>query len=154
MHDPFDVSTIIFALLAIFVVWKLRSVLGTRVGIERKQDQPPGWRGPAAPDVANRDGALPGAPPAERAPPPPPVTPPADIDAPTLAASRGIEEVRRADRSFDVQSFVSGAQAAYRMIIDAFARGDRAQLGNLLGDEALRTFTGALDERGTLRPRP
>lgn len=155
MHDPFDASTIIFALLAIFVVWKLRSVLGTRVTIERKRDAAPTWRGPAPPDAAARDGALPGAAPVEPPPPPPPpppVTPAASIDAPTLAASRGIEEIRRADRSFDIQGFMTGAQAAYRMIIEAFSRGDRAQLGNLLGDDALRTFTAALDERGDTPP--
>ena len=37
MHDPFDASTIIFALLALFALWKLRSVLGTRNG----QEKPP-----------------------------------------------------------------------------------------------------------------
>ena len=146
MHDPFDASTIIFALLAIFVVWKLRSVLGSRVTIERKRDAVPGGRAPAAPDVAMRDGSLPGAAPVDVAPM---VGPVAEIDAPTLAASRGLEEIRRADRSFDVQGFVSGAQTAYRMIIEAFSRGDRSQLGTLLDDEALRTFTAALDERGT-----
>ena len=35
MHDPFDLTTIIFALLAVFVVWKLRAVLG-----ERNSDDP------------------------------------------------------------------------------------------------------------------
>ena len=152
MHDTFDASTIIFALLAIFVVWKLRSVLGTRVGIERKRDAAPGWRGPASPDVATRDGPLPGAAPVDVPPPPMAAGPAADIEAPTLAASRGIEDIRKADRSFDVQGFVGGAQNAYRMIIEAFSRGDRAQLGNLLGDEALRTFTAALDSRGTETP--
>ncbi|MCB1545523.1 MAG: hypothetical protein KDJ30_14950, partial [Rhodoblastus sp.] len=39
-----DPTTIIFALLAIFVVWRLKSVLGTRVDVER-----PPTPGPAAP---------------------------------------------------------------------------------------------------------
>lgn len=147
MHDPFDASTIIFALLAIFVVWKLRSVLGTRVTIERKRDAAPGSRTAGAPNVTMRDGALPGAAPVDV--PPPMAAPAAEIEAPTLAASRGLEEIRRADRSFDVQGFVAGAQTAYRMIIEAFSRGDRSQLGTLLDAEALRTFTAALDERGT-----
>lgn len=143
MHDPFDASTIIFALLAIFVVWKLRSVLGTRVGIERKRDAGPPLR--PAPDISARDPAA--APTVDVAP-----VPPADIDAPTLAASRGLEEIRRVDRTFDAQRFIGGAQAAYRMIIEAFSRGDRAQLERLLGDDALRTFMAALDDRGTSAP--
>ena len=146
MHDPFDVSTIIFALLAIFVVWKLRSVLGTRIGIERKRDAA-GLR-PTPPDVAARDAAA-GAAPVEAAPPPAPAP---DIDAPTLAASRGLEEIRRVDRGFDVQRFIGGAQAAYRMIVEAFSRGDRAQLERLLDGEALRTFTATLDARGAENP--
>lgn len=150
MHDPFDATTIIFGLLAIFVVWKLRSVLGTRVTIERKPDAAPGWR-PNAPDVAARDAAQP--PPAAPVNAPPSmVVPPAEIEPPTLAAGRGLEDIRKADRAFDLQAFLGGAQNAYRMIIEAFSRGDRAQLDNLLGDEALRTFTAALDERGATTP--
>src|SRR5881227_3800285 len=39
MHEPLDITTIIFALLAVFVVWKLRSVLGTRTGHEKQRDR-------------------------------------------------------------------------------------------------------------------
>ena len=146
MHE-LDASTIIFGLLAIFVVWKLRSVLGTRVGIERKRDNVQPLR-PVPADGTIREAAV-GAP---AAAPPAPHVQPAEVDAPTLAATRGLDEIRRADRSFDVESFLGGAQGAYRMIIEAFSRGDRGQLERLLGDEALRTFTAALDERGTTPP--
>lgn len=47
MHDGMDVTTIIFAVLAVFVVWKLKSVLGTRVDIERR-------RTPALPPTSRR----------------------------------------------------------------------------------------------------
>ena len=36
----FDMSTVVFAIIAIFVVWKLRSVLGTRNGAERPPIDP------------------------------------------------------------------------------------------------------------------
>ena len=152
MNDTFDASTIIFALLAIFIVWKLRSVLGTKVTIERKRDNVTTLR-PANADTAARDAPA-SAPSTARAVPSqaPSPLPPADIEPPTLDASRGLDEIRRADRSFDVAGFVGGAQVAYRMIIEAFSRGDRDQLNALLGDEALRTFTAALDERGADTP--
>ena len=35
MQDSFDLTTIIFLALAVFVIWRLRSVLGTRTGTER-----------------------------------------------------------------------------------------------------------------------
>src|SRR5450631_3971958 len=41
MQDSFDLTTIIFALLAAFVVWKLRSVLGTRNGAEKPPSNNP-----------------------------------------------------------------------------------------------------------------
>ena len=142
MSDTFDASTIIFGLLAIFIVWKLRSVLGTRVTIERKRDNVTPLR-PTGPDTAARDGTAPAAPPpGPAAAPQQAPLPAADIEPPTLAASRGLEDIRRADRAFDVAGFVGGAQVAYRMIIEAFSRGDREQLNALLGDEALRTFHG------------
>ena len=40
MQDSFDMTTIVFALLAAFVVWKLRSVLGTRNGAEKPPVNP------------------------------------------------------------------------------------------------------------------
>jgi len=40
MQDSFDISTIIFAALAIFVLYKLKSVLGTRTGEERPPHNP------------------------------------------------------------------------------------------------------------------
>ena len=70
MQDSFDMTTIIFALLAAFVVWKLRSVLGTRSGSEKPPFNPfarraPGGLGPRAGDPArdsvNRVIPLPGA---------------------------------------------------------------------------------------------
>src|SRR5437868_2075924 len=48
MHEPLDITTIIFALLAVFVVWKLRSVLGTRTGHEKQRDRPFAPRAAAA----------------------------------------------------------------------------------------------------------
>ena len=40
MQDSFDPSIIIFAVLALFVLYKLRSVLGTRTGNERRPPEP------------------------------------------------------------------------------------------------------------------
>ena len=40
MQNSFDMTTIVFAVLAAFVVWKLRSVLGTRNGAEKPPRDP------------------------------------------------------------------------------------------------------------------
>ena len=56
MHQSFDITTIVFALLAVFVVWKLRSVLGTRTGQERPPYDPFAARRKAREGSANPPG--------------------------------------------------------------------------------------------------
>jgi predicted lipid-binding transport protein (Tim44 family) len=147
MQIPLDAATIVFAVIAIFVVWKLRSVLGTRVEIERKPDNQNSWRSTlpgANPDA--RPGPLPGG-----APPPGPAQPAAvpGVDGDT---QRALQEIAQMDRSFDPAGFVAGARTAYGMIVDAFSKGDRKTLSNLLADDALRTFMASLDERQKAPP--
>ena len=48
---------------------------------------------------------------------------------------------------FDPQAFLAGAEGAFRMIVEAFARGDRATLRNLLADDTYRAFEGAITTR-------
>ncbi|MFD0938825.1 calcium-binding protein, partial [Methylobacterium trifolii] len=40
MQDTFDLTTIIFLALAVFVIWRLRSVLGQKTGAERSPFKP------------------------------------------------------------------------------------------------------------------
>ena len=55
--------------------------------------------------------------------------------------------MRGVDRSFDPQRFLQGAEAAFRLIVGAFAAGDRVQLRNLLADETYRNFETAIAAR-------
>jgi predicted lipid-binding transport protein (Tim44 family) len=149
-------TTIIFALLAAFVVWKLRSVLGTRNGSEKPPFNPfarraPGGLGPRAGDPArdsvNRVIPLPGA--AES-----PVSvapnkddrwkPYAEPGSPTWA---GLDSIAAADPNFAIKPFADGAKAAYEMIVTAFAEGNREVLRNLLSPGVFEGFAGSLDER-------
>lgn len=146
MHDGLDPTTIIFALIALFVVWKLRSVLGTRVDIEKR---PPGENGAGAP-AASRNQAqdgnvikLPGA--AVRMPAQQPRV--FEAYARSDKARQGLAEIAGADRSFDVQRFVDGAKIAYDMVVTAFASGDRATLGNLVSPEVLGSFSNEIQKR-------
>jgi predicted lipid-binding transport protein (Tim44 family) len=60
----------------------------------------------------------------------------------------GLDAVTTADPSFAPASFLSGARSAYEMIVTAFAKGDRATLGNLLAPEVMDNFAKAIDDRG------
>ncbi len=142
-----DLPTVIFALVALFVAYKLRSVLGTR----NDQGRPPGGLlaplrrapGPAAPAVAPRDA------PAD-APAAQPALPPAGDRWKTVAepgAWNGLDAIAAADKSFSGQEFLSGARMAYEMVVHAFAAGDSATLRNLMAPEAFGNFDAAIRAR-------
>jgi predicted lipid-binding transport protein (Tim44 family) len=51
------------------------------------------------------------------------------------------------DRNFEPGAFLDGAEKAFRMIVQAFAAGDRGTLRPLLGDETWKAFDLAITER-------
>jgi predicted lipid-binding transport protein (Tim44 family) len=150
MHDPFDASTIIFALLAIFVLWKLRSTLGTRGGAEKPpaQNANPFFRTSTAANE-NKVVPLPGSAP-RPAPPPPPVSNPdrwkeyAESDS---KVANGLDAIAAADPNFGLDQFIAGAKTAYEMIVTAFATGDRELLARLLDKDVFESFNSAIDAR-------
>jgi predicted lipid-binding transport protein (Tim44 family) len=151
MHDPLDASTIIFALLAIFVVWKLRSVLGSRTGNEKPPSSNVFFRRTNETND-NKVVPLPGAarpqPNAEPARPAPPVYDRwKDYVAAGSKVAAGLDAIASADPSFAIESFMSGAKMAYGMIVTAFAAGDRTTLRNLLEQDVYESFVAAIAGR-------
>ncbi|UTW55442.1 Tim44/TimA family putative adaptor protein [Kordiimonas sp. SCSIO 12610] len=63
------------------------------------------------------------------------------------ALRRVFQDIRRADRSFNVPQFLSGAEGAYRMILEAFWSGDSATLKEFLSEDISGQFIGAIDAR-------
>ena len=129
-----SVEIVLLAMVALFVGLRLYSVLGRRTGHE----QQPILR-PAETPV--------------QAEPAPPLS---DIAAERPEASglvyeddaaAGIRAIVAADPSFDVGRFLEGAQAAYRMVLEAFWKGDREELRHLAADEVLASFIEAIDAR-------
>src|SRR6202042_3924902 len=84
---------------------------------------------------------------------------PADEEAAPVAArwagvaesgspvAAGLDAIAAADSSFDAKHFITGARAAYEMIVTTFAEGDRRQLRNLLSREVFDGFDAAITER-------
>ena len=149
MQDSFDISTIIFAALAIFVLYKLKSVLGTRTGEERPPHNP---FKPRAPDEGEAE--IPGGAPEGNVI----RLPGAARPAPATAQERwgkladadafaGLDALAAADDSFDGGRFVDGARSAYEMIVTSFARGDRDSLRALLSTEVFDSFSAAIAAR-------
>ena len=153
MNQSFDATTIIFAVLAVFIVWKLRSVLGTRTGEERPPFNPFLRRdrsGPAAaPGETGRVVPLPGAlPPSSQPQAQPDPTRWRSVTAPEAgAAAAGLDAIATLDPAFDAQAFLGGAKGAYEMIVGAYARGDRAALKGLLAKDVFDGFSEAIAAR-------
>ena len=149
----FDIYTIIFLALAVFIFLRLRSVLGQRTGRERPPYDPYSARDAAVRSPAtDKVVTLPTRPAEPVSTRPVEVTPPsADrwkgvADSGSSTAS-GLDAIVAADPSFDVKHFITGARAAYDMIVTAFAEGDRRQLRNLLSREVYDGFDAAITER-------
>ena len=64
-------------------------------------------------------------------------------------AEKGLRAIIAADSSFDVNQFLEGAQAAYRMVLEAFWKGDDDALGWLVEDGVHHAFVEAIAARNT-----
>lgn len=135
---------ILFALVAAFLVLRLRSVLGRRDGHHQPQAHDPfkpsaGREKPEEkvvrlPDRSDRpsdaresaaDAAFNGGSP---------------LDA-------GLTQIKVADPSFDPDDFLSGARVAFEMILSAYAAGDTAALKPLLSPEVFSNFSQSIRDR-------
>jgi predicted lipid-binding transport protein (Tim44 family) len=149
MLDVFDIYTIIFLALAVFIFLRLRSVLGQRTGRERPpyptQESP---RRPLDTVVPMPQRPAEAAPrPVETATATAPADRWKDIAETGSPAIAGLDAVAAAEPNFDGKHFMAGARAAYEMIVTAFAGGDRRQLRNLLSREVFDGFDAAISER-------
>ncbi|MCW6510190.1 Tim44/TimA family putative adaptor protein [Lichenifustis flavocetrariae] len=152
MNQSFDVSTIVFAALAIFIVWKLRSVLGTRTGEERPPFNPFLRRGAPKQDegAARETGTVIPMPGASA---PTNLRPTNDPDRwkgvaePGASLAASLDAIAAADPNFSGRGFIDGARMAYEMILDAFAKGDRAALSGLLAKDVYDGFVAAIADR-------
>jgi len=147
MRDVFDIYTIIFLALAVFIFLRLRSVLGQRTGRERPPYDPYSAREPVRP-ASEKVVSLPNR--TTEAAAQKPVEPGerwkgvADSGSPLAA---GLDAIAGADAGFDPKHFLTGARTAYEMIVSAYAEGDRRTLKNLLGREVYEGFESAISER-------
>jgi predicted lipid-binding transport protein (Tim44 family) len=145
----FDIYTIIFLALAIFIFLRLRSVLGQRTGRERPPYDPYSARDARA-QAGDKVVTLPTRN-AETMPKPVEAVEPSErwkgIAEQGTPVASGLDAIVAADPSFDPQQFVLGGRAAYEMIVNAFATGDRKALKGLLSKEVYEGFEAAIRDR-------
>jgi predicted lipid-binding transport protein (Tim44 family) len=137
---PHYFDIILFAMVAAFLVLRLRSVLGRRTGNERRRD--PFIRGPAPAGekpAANKIVSL-----TQRPTLAPSV---ANPGPPAGTVAGGLAQIAAADSGFSTGPFLDGARGAFELIVAAFANGDKKGLRALLSDDTYKSFAAAIDER-------
>jgi len=147
------IDIILFAMIAAFLILRLRSVLGRRDGHEGnyrdpfKPDPADSSDPPEAGDEAGMDNVvqMPGRDDTEYD----------DLDAGEEILNEvaddplsiGMMQIVRADPGFDTEDFLVGGRVAFEMVLGAYASGDRETLKNLLSPGVLDNFLHAIDDR-------
>ena len=129
------IEIVLFAMVAVFLILRLRSVLGRRTGVERPP-QRPAYADPRSDDkvVALPDRKAQAS----------------DSEVSYSndpAVNAGLKAIIGADRTFDAEEFVGGARTAYDMVLASFATGDTETLRALLDDDVYDRFRRAIADR-------
>lgn len=152
MNQVFDPLNLLILAVAVVILLRLRSVLGTRTGHERRYDP---YSATESTDqgrsAADKVIPLPGAKHTEAANVPGSTEPREpiwkDFAEEGSALAKGLDRIAAADQSFDVRAFLDGAKMAYEMIVTAFAEGDRKSLKPLLSRDVYDGFAEAISRR-------
>ncbi len=131
MNSPI-IQLLVLAGIAVFLILRLRSVLGTRDGFEKPAEPRPLERR-SGPDLSVIDGT-----------PDPDIT---DHVKAESAAAKALAAMKRKEPDFNVGDFVHGAGAAYEMILMAFERGDLSQVKPFLDPEIYDAFAAVVEDR-------
>ena len=114
----FDI--IIFAVIAVFIIYRLRSVLGKRTGFQKNTNQQ---------EFTKKE------------------TKQTQNNLPQLKDNeQKLEVVYKAVTSFDHKDFLEGAKKAFEIIITAFNKGDKNTLKNLVSKDVYKAFEGAIND--------
>lgn len=151
MGDGFPFDILFLGLVAAFLILQLRRVLGRRTGHEKP---PPDIFSRNTADEEEKEGNVIQLPEGDYEPIND-VEPSADDAAKEAPPRRtddeeaiaGLKEIQAANKNFDADDFLQGASAAFEMIIETFAAGDKSTLRPLLSDDVYDDFTSAIKAR-------
>lgn len=130
---PSIIQLLVLAGIAVFLVLRLRNVLGTRDGFEPTVES----SAPSRSDRIRDFDVIEGGPDQDIA----------DHVDPNSPAGKALAEMKRVEPDFNVTEFLSGARQAYEMILMAFENGDLDTLGRFLSRDVFDSFTEVIDDR-------
>lgn len=131
MNSPI-IQLLVLAGIAVFLILRLKSVLGTRDGFE-----PPRTQSESQKDRRRGFEVIEGGPDRD-------ITDHVEEDTDVAAA---LAEMKRADSSFSVGEFLQGARGAYEMILMGFERGAMEDIRPFLSDDVFDTFAEVVKQR-------
>ncbi|MFC6688924.1 Tim44/TimA family putative adaptor protein [Jhaorihella thermophila] len=131
MNSPL-IQLLVLAGIAVFLILRLRSVLGTREGFE-KPPVPDQTARKATRDFEVIEGG--------------PDTDISDYVPADSKAARELAAMKRVEPDFLLADFVQGARAAYEMIVTAFDNGDVEQIRPFLADDVYQAFAEVVEQR-------
>ena len=134
MNSPM-IQLLVLAGIAVFLILRLRNVLGTREGFEKPPitDQGPTARRGNSPAFEVIEGG-----------------PDLDITDHVPADSesgKALAEMKRLEPSFNVSEFLGGARQAYEMIVMGYERGELAKIQPFLSEEVYESFVDGVAAR-------
>ncbi|WP_323020207.1 Tim44/TimA family putative adaptor protein [Pararhodobacter sp.] len=134
--DSAVIQLLVLAGIAVFLILKLRNVLGTREGYERPPEPMPG---PAAPGPRAKSGfeVIEGGEDHD-------ITDHVPANSP---AAEALAAMKRAEPSFNLTEFLGGARGAYEMILMGFERGELDDLVPLLSRDVFESFDEVVQHR-------
>lgn len=131
MESPL-IQLLVLAGIAVFLILRLKSVLGTREGFEKPPVQPNESRGPQ-PKFEVIEGK-----------PDPDIVHYVEEDS---VAAKALAEMKRTESDFVVADFVQGARGAYEMILMGFENGELDGIQPFLSEEIFESFVDAVAHR-------
>ena len=131
--NPSIIQLLVLAGIAIFLILRLRSVLGTREGFEKPRVEAPRATKRAKPEFDVIEGG-----------PDPDITDYVDADSDEATA---LSDMKSDDRTFNVREFLRGARGAYEMILTGFEKGDLSDIKPFLSDDVYEAFAGVVEAR-------
>lgn len=129
--NPMTIEILVLAGIAVFLVLRLRNVLGTREGFEKPRT------GDSQPDKSPELTVIEGGPDADIID---------NVPAGSHLADK-LVEIKNVDPDFSVTEFLTGARGAYEMILMAFERGEMEDIRALLSPEVAETFDEVIKNR-------
>ncbi|WP_299779984.1 Tim44/TimA family putative adaptor protein [uncultured Roseobacter sp.] len=132
MNSPL-IQLLVLAGIAVFLILRLKNVLGTRDGFEQQPLPKPQERGRSGPDFEVIEGG-----------PDLDIVDHVDEDS---DAAKALASMKRIEPSFNVTDFLGGARSAYEMIVMGYEKGELSDIQPFLAEDIYESFVDGIAAR-------